>query len=276
MSLSLQETVDRGLETLYSAICSLNLPYSTFYISSVILQRAYMMPDVKRRFKDRKFYDVAVGSLYIAYKLQEFRVNNDEIINVINRKAKKNEDSHLRSTQIEYAKWKRIVLYMEPYLLHQLNFQVDLQDPFLILTNIRRRENLNFAHFQLTYTILGDFCRTIICCKVKAATLVAASLFMAGCILKVVFFSEPISSELQGWWTLVELKEAELDLVESACYDLLKEYHRKNRVEQEIKVEYKELPIVKLPRAAQLNNPVISQVKKNEVDEELEEGEIPG
>ena len=268
MSLSLEQTVERGLETIYTLVCSLSLPYSTMYIASNLLQKAYLMPDVQRRFRDRKYYDVAVGTLYIALKLEEYRINNEEIINVINRKAKKNEDLLIKSNSDEYSKWKRIILYMEPYLLHQLNFKLDLTDPFGLLTIIRRKHNLSFGFFQLAHTILGDCCHVDICLRADAQTLIAASLHFAACILEIEPFTT-LEIDSDGLWGFCELKDIKLDIVESCAFELLKLY----RERQNLPFDNVFTPLPLTSQAPNADKVLVAQISAD-FDDELEEGEM--
>ena len=265
--LTLDQTIDRGLETLYTLICSLSLPYSTMYIASNILQKAYLMPDVQKRFKDRKYYDVAVGSLYIALKLEEYKVNNDEIINVINRKAKKSEDLLIRQGSSEYSRWKRIILYMEPYLLHQLNFKLDLNDPFGVLSTLRRKYNLSFSMFLLTHSILGDSCHVDICCRIDAKTLVATCLYFAGCI----YGFDPFDKLTDQFWGMVELQNhVNIDKVAATGIELIKVYKKRQNLTFEYNSDY-QLPALKLKITENDNVMKSSQVEELE---ELEEGEM--
>eukprot|EP00835_Amoeboradix_gromovi_P004145 NODE_306_length_11344_cov_0.675767.p5 type:complete len:268 gc:universal NODE_306_length_11344_cov_0.675767:9856-10659(+) len=265
MSLTLKETINRGLETIYTLVCSLNLPYSTMYIANSIFQKAYLSDDVQRRFKDRKYFDVAIGSLYIALKLEECRVDNDEIINVINRKAKKREDLLIKSDTSEYARWKRIILYMEPYILHQLAFRINVDNPFTLLTAVRRKYDIPFVMFQLTHTVLGDCCRSDICCRTDSSVLVASCMYIAGCILDIEPYNILIEevNDLNYFWGITEFEQLNVEPVSSVGFELLKSYGIT------IDVDYSSLPPLS-PDAFEDN----LRVDSPKSDEELEEGEM--
>ena len=258
--LTLEDTIERGLETIFSFICALSLPYSTMYIASNILQRSYKSSDVQRRFKDRKYYDVAAGSLFIALKLEEYKINNDEIINVINRKAKKQEELFIKADSPEYSRWKRIVLYMEPYLLHQLNFRMELSDPFGLLTMIRRQYGIPFSTFQLTHTIIGDCCRTSLCIKADDKLIVSSCLYLTGCILDIQPYNE-INSDL---WGISQFKSVTLDALLSFGNEMVQFYAQR----QEIAMDLEFTPLSDM--AEIVSSQDIVPIK----DDELEEGEM--
>lgn len=211
------ETLTRahGCELIQEAGILLRFTQVVMATGQVLLHRFYY----RQSMKEHKVFNVAMGAIFLAAKVQEQPRNARSVLNVFYRMVLRRQSLPIRPLDIyseEYALMKNQMIMTERYILKELGFVIHVELPHKFLLNYTGSMLLDCDKelTQEAWNFLNDSLRTTACIIYPPEALACTAIFMAA-----RYKQHPLP-ENPPWWELFDTSFEDIKAVATMILDL--------------------------------------------------------
>jgi transcription initiation factor TFIIIB Brf1 subunit/transcription initiation factor TFIIB len=163
----------------------------------------------RKSFKRFDAFQVAMGSLFLAAKIEEKPKRLREVLNVfyhLYRKRKQMPPKPLELGGDRYQEWKMEIIKTERHILKELGFRLYgiMEHPHKFILYYIKCLDGTPEMSQKAWSYLNDSLRTDCCVRFRSQAIACAAIFMAARELQVKLPDNP------PWWTLFETSKEEI------------------------------------------------------------------
>ena len=201
--LSVEQELERrqkGVKFITQVGLMLKLPRLTLATASVYLHRFFMRHGMQQPNKPGlHHYSVAATALYLATKVEENCRKMKELVVACCRVAQKNPNLVVDEQEKEYWKWRDTILYNEDLLLDALCFDLQLEQPHIILFHFLQHYEVenNKILRNTSWAFVNDSHSTTMCLQHSPRLIAGAAMYVG-----VRLAGTTLSDDEQGrsWW----------------------------------------------------------------------------
>ncbi len=174
----------KGINFIIAICTGIKLPRMSILTASVFFHRFYM----RNSFKTVHQYELAATAVFLATKVEESHRKLRDLIRISAKIASKNPQLQIDEQTKEFWKWRDLILNHEIKLLEALCFDLEIDSPYEMLTDISRDLNPSvddLKKLNVAWIFVDESTRTTLCLTHNFTTLAVAAIYYAAYIGEV-------------------------------------------------------------------------------------------